>query len=231
MKFVIPILLFTLAATLSAVGKSYVPEDLAGDQYQALVAQFGNNKTLLEGYEGQILIALSHYPQLKDVRIKFRFVENGIPLTARPTFWSTVFRSAKKRTYLITIAKDTDPRWAPILFHNLPYNAQIGVIGHEIAHVAEFSERSFWGMLQVLIGNLSKKFMDRLEYNTDLITIRHGLGFQLLAWSTYVREVLQIADDYGDSMPNEVAQSERYMSPATIRRYMAEEDIYALEKP
>lgn len=206
--------------------KSYAPEEMDSLRLQVLQEQYGKLKDLPAGYEGQALIALSHYPELREVKIAFRFNENGTPLTARPTVWSTLFRSAKKRTYLITIAKDTDPRWAAILLHRLPYNAQIGVLGHEIAHVADFSKRSFWGMLSVLVGNLSELFMDKMEYNTDLITIRHGLGYQLLAWSTYVREVLQIEEGNIDPVTQEMAESERYMNPATIQRYMKQEEMY-----
>lgn len=217
--------LVTITVEVMGFEKSYTQGEIDSTLYQELLESYGNNKTLLKGYESQVLIALSHYPELKDTRIKFRFIKYGTPLTARPTVLSTIFRSAKKRTYLITIAKDTDPRWSPILLHHLPYNAQIGVLGHEIAHVADFSRHSFWGMLQVLFGNLSKSFMDGLEYNTDLITIQHGLGYQLLAWSTYVRQVLQFETEAAP-VTKEINSKERYMSPATIRRYMEEEEIY-----
>lgn len=225
LRYISFLYMFGILPHLQAIDKFYDPQALDGNRYHELLEMFGNNKSLLKGYESQVLIALSHYPELKDTRIKFRFINKGTPLTARPTVLSTIFRSAKKRTYLITVAKDTDPRWSPILLHHLPYNAQIGVFGHEIAHVADFSRRSFWGMLQVLFGNLSKSFMDGLEYNADLITIQHGLGHQLLAWSTYVRQVLQFQTEAAP-VTKEINSEERYMSPGTIRRYMEEEEIY-----
>lgn len=197
---------------------------------QELRDLYGHNKVLPSGYEKPALIALSYYPRLSDIRIEFRYTTKGPPLQARPTIWSTLTRSASKRTYLIKIAVKSNPIFEPILLENLPFDAQVGVLGHELAHIQEFSNKSFWGMLGVLFGNLSSKYMDRMEYATDDLVIRQGLGYQLLAWSIHCTRAVE---DYLQSQKGEIPgflkgalQNERYMKPATIKKRMSELEIY-----
>ncbi|MCI5106866.1 MAG: hypothetical protein MRY76_09150, partial [Pseudomonadales bacterium] len=67
-----------------------------------LQAEYGRNKELPPGFELQTLLALSHYPSLKDVRIRFIVDDVNIPLSSRP-HWASMLRSASKRTYLVVI--------------------------------------------------------------------------------------------------------------------------------
>lgn len=73
------------------------------------------------------------------------------------------------------------PDLEPILIENLGYNETIGVLGHELGHTAFFTQTGLTGMMGIIFGNLSKKYMDNLEYKTDKVAIEHGLGYQLLA--------------------------------------------------
>jgi len=66
--------------------------------------EYSNNKTILKDFENQTVIALSYFSELKDTKIKFRLKNRTTPLATRPSFFS-MFRSAKKRTYIITISK------------------------------------------------------------------------------------------------------------------------------
>jgi len=66
--------------------------------------------------------------------------------------------------------------------------------------------------------------MDKFEYNTDKITIEHGLGFQLLSWSKEVRQKLDLKQWGGSNRPN--GRRERYMNPETIINHMSLLSIY-----
>ena len=67
------------AAEISVV-REY--EEIAEQQrYDQLLLEFGNNKELPPGYELQALLALSHYPELKDIKIRFIVDDVGIPLS------------------------------------------------------------------------------------------------------------------------------------------------------
>jgi len=212
--------------------RHFIEEEIDAEQMTGLKKLYGKKKVLPEGYEKQVLIALSHYPKLKDVKIKFRVRRKKIPFTSRPTVWSTFFKKPEKRTYLIIISSHTGGRLAPILLKNMDFNAQIGVLGHELAHTVDFLERNVWGMLNVVFGNLSKKYMDKFEYETDRRAIQNGLGYQLLAWSKHAVRTLRVNEPPRDKVSG-IMQRERYMRPETIIREMKKLPMYgdvALEK-
>ncbi|GIT20894.1 MAG: hypothetical protein CM1200mP40_05760 [Gammaproteobacteria bacterium] len=101
------------AAEISVV-REY--EEIAEQQrYDQLLLEFGNNKELPPGYELQALLALSHYPELKDIKIRFIVDDVGIPLSSRP-LWTSLLRSAKNRTYIVVIDNHLDgPRDVPLI--------------------------------------------------------------------------------------------------------------------
>jgi hypothetical protein len=73
--------------------------------------------------------------------------------------------------------------------------------------------------IALLLEHLSKKRMDKFEYNTDKRCIEHYLGFHLLSWSKEVREKLDLTIWGGANKPD--AKSERYMNPEKILQTMA----------
>jgi hypothetical protein len=173
------------------------------------------NKTMPIQFERQIRVALAYYPTLKQTKIIFKIKKTRSPLAAAPTFWSA-FRRPSKRTYIITISSESSiPFLNKILLDSLGFNAQIGVLGHEISHILEFNSKNSLFFIGLVLRNLSKKSIDKFENNTDRRCIEQGLGYQLLAWSTEVRRNLKIkewrgADNLGEQ------KRERYMSPPTI---------------
>lgn len=181
--------------------------------------QYASNKKFPREIEPQVLTALSYYPELKDIKIEFRIKKRNTPLTSRPRIFS-VFRKKKNRKYIITISSESSDRLVPILFSNLPYNAQIGVLGHELAHIADYNTKNTFQLLGLSFGMLSAKYVDKFEWNTDKRTIEHGLGYQLYAWSSYVRKALDIKEWHGASQDvdegNKPSINERYMGPSTI---------------
>jgi hypothetical protein len=174
------------------------------------------NKKIDTVYKTQIQGALLFFPELKKTHIKFRVKNTLIPLAARPRIWA-VFQKPENRKYLITISSKTVGKLEPILLKNLSFNAQVGVLGHEISHIAEFNQKKGGYFIKLLLWQLSKKRMDIFENNTDRRTIEHGLGYQLLAWSTEVRHNLKIKE-WGGAVKNGVQERERYMSPETIKK-------------
>jgi hypothetical protein len=188
-----------------------------------------SNKIIPDEIKTQALIALSYYPELKKVKIIFRILEKKIPLTTRPDLFS-LLKNRQKRVYIITISSKSNKKLSSILLSNLPFNAQIGVLGHELAHVSDFNRKSTLELISLFFKMLSSGFIDRFEFNTDLICINHGLGYQLLNWSKYVREVLKINNWGGASAKNSLkktgSENQRYMNPETIEKYIAANPIY-----
>lgn len=181
---------------------------------------YAYKKEIPPPYREPILKALSFFPELKEVHIIFRIRKQYAGLTTKPDFPS-VFKRKNHRTYIITISNNTiDTLW-PLLFENLTYEQRVGVIGHELSHVADFNSHNFFQTVATGIGHISARFLDKMEFNTDRICIQHGLGEYLLAYSTHVREVMHVQTWRGvDFVYKNDQRHERYMNPSTIRRYM-----------
>ncbi|MEB8347472.1 hypothetical protein OO010_15570 [Flavobacteriaceae bacterium KMM 6898] len=192
-------------------------------------SQYQNYKKIPIEIRPQVLIALSFYPELSDTKIIFRFRKRISPLASRPRLWST-FRKSKNRTYIITISTESTPKLTSILFLNLPYNAQIGVLGHELGHITEYKNKSAWHLLGLYLKLLKAENVNEFEFKTDRICIEHGLGYQLYDWSQFVRQELDIlewkgAGDFYSSNDEEVTK-QRYMNPQTIEKFMESNSIY-----
>jgi hypothetical protein len=173
-------------------------------------------------FEKPILKALSYFPELKDVSIIFRIKKAYTPLATRPAFTS-LFKRKNHRTYIITISNETIDTLKRLLFQNLTLEEQVGVIGHELSHVVDFNSKNFTRSMATGFGHLSKKFLDRMEYNTDRICIEHGLGKYLEAYSLHVRQTMHVHNWRGvDYIFDNDQQHERYMNPETIEKVMHE---------
>lgn len=213
--------------------KQSLEEDLESIDYDLLKREYGKNKVIPKEFEKPILVALSYFPELQDIKIKFLIKPNKSPLLTRPELFSAFFKQPHKRTYLIIISSDTEEYLKHIEYSKLNFNAQVGVMGHELTHVVDFSQRGSFGLLGISFGNFSSRWIDHFEYETDRKTIDHGLGFQLLAWSNSVRN--QIALKYytgADDITEEDLESlektgrERYMKPSTIKSIIREHPLY-----
>ncbi|MDX2189791.1 MAG: hypothetical protein SFY32_07995 [Bacteroidota bacterium] len=201
-----------------------ITKDMSNADTAGLFKAFGKNKILPKANEQQALLALSFYPELINTKIEFRLVDDIVPLTTTPIWWQIV-KSGKNRTYLILISFKSNKLLTPILLENLEYNAQIGVLAHELSHVVEFQEWNFFNFIYHILMNLSSKYVDTFEYNTDKRTISHGLGYQLRAWSVDTRKKLDLSKFISEEDINN--GRERYMNPETIDKLMLTNPLYA----
>jgi hypothetical protein len=183
-------------------------------QFYVSVSKVAENKIIPEVYKDAIVIALAHYPELTKINIKIKVKKKLAPLAARPKLFS-IFLKPAKRKYIITISTSTIKMLQPILLEKLSFNAQVGVLGHELAHVSEFNSKSGFFFVKLALKHVfNKRAIDRFEYNTDKRCIDHGLGFQLLSWSNEVRQKLNLEKWGGANNPK--TKRERYMNPETI---------------
>src|SRR5215203_302634 len=186
--------------------------------------EFGTKKEIPQQYEKAILTALSYFPELKEVHIVFRIKKAYTPLTTKPDF-AGVFQKKDHRTYIIRISNETIDTLKPLLFQNLTFEQQVGVIGHELSHVVDFNSKNFPQTIGVGINHISKRYLDKMEFNTDRICIEHGLGKYLLAYSKHVRETMHVHNWRGVDYVNKGngnGKYERYMNPGTIEKTMQE---------
>lgn len=231
MSVVLLLILSNLVMFCQKIVREYTKEGVSQEQMNYLIAEYGYNKQLPECYKLQTLLALSHFPELKNVHIVFKFKPKLSPLSTRFTA-AGIFYKGEKKKYIVTISSMTIKSLQPILLDSLPFNAQVGVIGHELSHISDLSQKNIFQLLGVFFGHLSKRYVDRFEFNTDKICIEHGLGYQLLSWSVNVREALHIkqwggANNTKDDKVKE-HKRERYMNPETIIKYIASLPAYNL---
>lgn len=174
------------------------PDTLANEVYNvdSLWQLVGDNKGVPVGYELAALLAYSAYPQLRDVAIDMKLIPSGAPMEANFDI-KTLFGAKKNRKYIIYLnnAKNTD--FDEILLHSLPFDAQVGILAHELGHVAYYHELSTlelakWGLLYLI----SDEFRATNERTTDLMPVYHGLGSQIFQYAWYVRNDSSCAELY-----------------------------------
>lgn len=223
------LLLFLLPVVLHAgTGKKPVPDvtDSVNAEYAVLKEQFGKNKIIPAKYEKQIIYALSWFPELVDATIEFRVTNStGGIISTRPTNTSVLRRSGKRR-YIVMIYDSTDGRSLPP-FSGAGINGQVGILGHELCHIVYFNSKTGLGLIGLGIGHISQKYMDRFEHKTDSMDIERGLGYQLLAWKSYLDHRFHAMRP--DNLPppeNQPIIHRRYMSVAEIRYLMSKSKVY-----
>ena len=165
---------------------------------------------MLKEYELPTLIALSYYPELLNDKIKFRYSE--INSTARTTVtFGSVFKKINKK-YIILI--NTDTTKTGLVLSDAPLDAQIAVIGHELAHVTDFKTRSFFDMIWWGLRYLIVKQQTTIEIKADKSTIRHGLGWPLYYWADFIINHSKANKQY------KRMKETRYMQPGEILEFM-----------
>jgi hypothetical protein len=148
----------------------------------------GTNKGLPPGFEVAGAIAYSAFPELKDVEIDMVLINGGAPMESRPEI-STLFGRRKNRRYLILLNDERPSYFEPILLRNLPLDAQVGVLAHELGHVVFYEQLNTlqlakWG-LEYLRND---DFRAKHERTTDLMPVYHGLGSQIYQYAYFVRK-------------------------------------------
>lgn len=207
--------------------KRFERGDFSQEDSIRLLQEFGKNKILIPQFALQTLIALSYYPELKNTFIRFVYKPAFSTLTTKPNFPSLLL-SGNKRTFTIIISDSSMQKIEPVILPKMDFNAQVGIIGHELGHVADFKQRSLLSLIGSGIGHvLSVRYIDRFEFKTDSICIAHGLGYQLLAWSNFIRNIMHTTNWEGaDNINKMPMMRERYMNPSTIEKYIAKMPIY-----
>ena len=164
-------------------------------QIDTLRAQFTNNKFFYEKYELQILIALSFFPELKNT------------MAARPK-GIELFKGKGTRHYIIYINDFPSVKLSP---DSVSFNAQVGIIGHELAHIVNYEQISSLKILYVGLSYFNKKFKAKFERATDQRTIEHGLLWQCYDFALYVHNSKNTPAEYI------TYKKQFYMSPEEIK--------------
>lgn len=155
----------------------YLQRDSFENRLDELRTEFGTNKIIPAEIETECLAALSFYPELKDTYIEFKFGKLRTTMVSRPKV-NSITKTRETRHYAIVI--NDDPKDNGTLFwKELSFNALTGWIGHELGHIAYYREKSVPGIIIAGIRYLHPEFKRSMERQTDMIAIRHDMGFAL----------------------------------------------------
>lgn len=211
------LMLLPFCFSLSAFAQDGPLRDTASLDAEQLRAAYSRNKEYPENMEKLVLYTLSFFPELKDHKVVFKTRSKGAPLSSRPQ-WGTLWRSASKRKYMVFIRAGKDSSMFSSLFSRSSIPAQIGILGHELCHVVEFSNKSSIGLVGLGVAHISKPYMDRFEFRTDSAVIARGMGLYLREWAMLFDKMFAGSSDPFKN--KNTPTGERYMSARTIDMYM-----------
>jgi len=164
-------------------------DTLANRSYNldSLKTIIGDNKGLPPGFEVAAAIAYSAYPQLKDVIIDMILTPDGAPMESTVKIWS-LFGPTKNRHYLILLNDAEKSYFNPILLRSLPFDAQVGILAHELGHIVYYNDLNIfefgkWGLKYLQ----DDEFRATHERSTDMMPVYHGLGSQIYQYAYFVR--------------------------------------------
>lgn len=160
-----------------------------------------------EKYFPVIDLLIDELPCIHNHKIKVKYASLNTTMTARPTF-SSLFKSRTNRTYVIRI--NNNQSFKGVRYHDIPDNARIGLWAHELMHIKDYSNRSFWGVMFRGWQYLSKSGKMRFEREIDRMVVDAGLGDYLYQWSYYVMEEADVCPGY------KAFKQKIYLSPCQI---------------
>ena len=185
--------------------------------YDSLKLNFGKNKKLIKEFELQSLIALSYYPELKNVPITFRYFNIRTTAEVRPEYFSAV--KNYNRRYVIYISKNTHTEG--VLLKDVSFNAQIGVLGHELAHILDYEGRTVKSLFGLALNYLILKNHAKYERYIDELAIKRGLGWQELEFADFMENKSMATAQY------KRFKKINYLSSSEIESAIAKMKIYS----
>lgn len=155
---------------------------------QELHESFGNNKKFLPEFELPALVALSFYPELTDVKIEFVPSSGKEPFNSHPRY-ATMFKHPKERTYVVCISNRDVKGRENIAPRNLTFNAKVGMIARELAHICEYLHKTSFQALAAALRYRSRRARRKAKRKIDLLTVAHGMGNQLKEFRNIIRRM------------------------------------------
>lgn len=115
-------------------------------------------------------------------------------MAARPSIWF-LFQKRDNRKYKIIVNSDSINK-APRIIQNMSLNMQVGVIGHEFAHITDYQTMNSLQIIKFGFSYLFKNQRKAIEHRTDSIAIAQGLGWQIYDFSSYINNSKKISKKY-----------------------------------
>lgn len=220
MKTIVLIGAILLSATIiSDQPNRILAPEMYEDHIDNIRDTYGKNKVFLEDLEVASLIALTFYPELVDTKIQFKRSNIKTTMATRPTMGSAM-KNKSKRLYTIHVDNDLVGNDGLVVDDQIPFNALVGLIGHEYAHILDYESMSMWQITKMGSKYSSKKFKMALERKIDRVTINRGLGWQLRDWAEYSMETCNASSAY------KAFKKRTYLNKNQIVDFMEQNETY-----
>jgi hypothetical protein len=173
MKYVgMMILIWIMGMALHAIEPvKNIDPDSVWQNIGELKQQFGTDKAIPEEMQVAFYAAIAYYPMLSDVPVKVKQRDIKTTMQCRPR-WDFFLRKKDKRHYKILVNNKVENNEG-VLFEHLPFNARVGVFGHELAHVLDYSEKSNWQIIRFGVEYLNDENRRIIENRIDQLAIEH----------------------------------------------------------
>ena len=186
MKFVILFYFICLGCSLYAQEQDVrriLSNEEALEFIDSLRNRYGYNKEIPDEIQLPALVALSAYPELAETCIVFRYKKIRTTMSALPG--EGLLAGRNNRVYVININEQAK-KSGTLQFDELSFNARVGVIGHELAHIEFYTKSSGVKLFLVGLGYLLPFYKKKFERTADQTTIYAGLGWQLYDFDKYL---------------------------------------------
>ena len=150
------------------------------------------NKIFVNKHKDKCLKALAYYPELKGIHIEFKEKSIGTTMAARPIV-SSFFNTEYQRKYEIIFNNSAD---CEVPFHELPEEGQVGILGHELAHILDFENKSLGQLIVTGAFYINAHSIRSYERGIDKITLERGLGKKLYHAYQYILEDSRASLEY-----------------------------------
>ena len=157
-----------------------------------------SNKIVPDNIWRETYVALSHYPELKDTPIEFKFKKNIKKsfMQAQPKL-SGFFKNRKNRSYVIYINEKFKIEDETFSVKDVPAEVLIGWLGHELGHVMDYRDRSAIDMLWFGIRYVtSNNYIREAERAADTYAVNHGLGQNIIATKDFILNHSKLSESY-----------------------------------
>lgn len=171
------------------------------------------NKIVPDAIWRETYVALSHYPELRNTPIEFKFkkkIQKSF-MQAQPKV-SGLIKNKKKRSYFVMISEHIKIENEVFDVKNVPSEVLIGWIGHELGHIMDYRERSGLNMVWFGIKYItSRKYIQEAERAADTYAVNHGLGKYIIATKDFILNHTHLADSYKDRIKKLYLSQEEIM--------------------
>lgn len=161
----------------------YLDKNLLEKEIPNLKSIFGVNKFIPDYFELAFYVAISQFPELKDVVIYVNEKSFDLTLQAQPKS-NFLFLQKENREYVICVNNDKSKAHG-VLFNDLTFDAQVGIMAHELSHIIDYLNQGNLDIVLFGIRFLGVKYRKIIEKDTDKEVIRRRLGWQLYEWADF----------------------------------------------